>query len=251
MIMSKFHLGTLVATPGVLRELNRCGQSPDEFIARHAQCDWGEVDGEDSAANDVALGDGGRLMSVYATIDGTRIWVITEAADDNGVIADGNLANLTGLAGKGRMANYGGGGLSTTLDHDGDGTITVADLRAVFAAMVPAHLRIDQREFDIVAHIELRQQVERLKDKANSPVARLRKFTVSEGLDRFIIKEKGAIRRPVKQAKDVHQRRLARTRRPHDRNKFAAVDRQVNPAQGMDRLGAHLIDFGDIFEADQ
>ena len=49
------------------------------LIARHAQGDWGEVGEEDWAANDLALTDGGRLLSAYGLIDGTRIWIITEA----------------------------------------------------------------------------------------------------------------------------------------------------------------------------
>ena len=36
------------------------------------------------AANDEALVDGERLLSAYRTLQGVKIWIITEAADDEG-----------------------------------------------------------------------------------------------------------------------------------------------------------------------
>jgi hypothetical protein len=81
---TKFPLGRLVATPGALQALQESGQTPDFFLTRHAACDWGEVDGEDWKLNDQALADGGRLLSAYRTLKSKGLWVITEAADDNG-----------------------------------------------------------------------------------------------------------------------------------------------------------------------
>ncbi len=81
----RFHLGQLVATPGALQALSLAGQSADEFLARHACCDWGEVCGEDWKLNDEAVaheGDEerqGRVLSVYRTTLNDRIWLITEA----------------------------------------------------------------------------------------------------------------------------------------------------------------------------
>jgi hypothetical protein len=34
--------------------------------------------------NDESLKDGSRLLSAYLLKDGTKIWIITEAEDDNG-----------------------------------------------------------------------------------------------------------------------------------------------------------------------
>lgn len=80
----KFPLGQLVATPGALRALQEAGQSPGYFLERHVNGDWGEVNDEDKRANDQALVDGSRLLSAYRTLLGTKIWIITEAADDEG-----------------------------------------------------------------------------------------------------------------------------------------------------------------------
>ena len=80
----KFNLGQIVATPGALDALQESGQTPQFFLARHVRGDWGELGDEDKQANDQALVDGSRLLSAYRTLKGTRLWIITEAADDEG-----------------------------------------------------------------------------------------------------------------------------------------------------------------------
>ena len=80
----KFPLGQILATPGALRALEEAGQSPAFFLERHLNGDWGEVCDEDKRANDQALVDGSRLLSAYTTLLGVKIWVLTEAADDQG-----------------------------------------------------------------------------------------------------------------------------------------------------------------------
>jgi hypothetical protein len=79
-----FDLGRIVATPGALEALQVAGQQPHEFLIRHLTGDWGDLDDEDQSLNDAALIDGGRLLSAYQTRKGERIWIITEAADDQG-----------------------------------------------------------------------------------------------------------------------------------------------------------------------
>ena len=81
---AKFSLGQLLATPGALKALEESGQTPAFFLEKHAAADWGEVCEEDKRANDQALVDGSRLLSAYRTLKGERLWIITEAADDDG-----------------------------------------------------------------------------------------------------------------------------------------------------------------------
>jgi hypothetical protein len=80
----KFSLGQTLATPGALRALEEAGQSPAFFLDRHLAGDWGEVDAEDKRLNDEALVSGERLLSAYRTLKGERLWIITEATDDEG-----------------------------------------------------------------------------------------------------------------------------------------------------------------------
>jgi hypothetical protein len=74
----------VVATPGALDALAQSGQTADFFLSKHLNGDWGDVDQEDAAANEHALLDGSRLLSVYHTLRAVKLYVITEAADDDG-----------------------------------------------------------------------------------------------------------------------------------------------------------------------
>ncbi len=73
-----FVLGQVVATPGALEALVEAEQTPEEFLARHVQGDWQELDPHDQQANQQAVKEGSRVFSDYTTKLGTRVWVITE-----------------------------------------------------------------------------------------------------------------------------------------------------------------------------
>ena len=47
----KFSLGRLVATPGALTAITAAGHTPTEFLDRHSQGDWGDLDEEDTFAD--------------------------------------------------------------------------------------------------------------------------------------------------------------------------------------------------------
>jgi hypothetical protein len=78
-VRPKFSLGQIVATPGAIRALEESGQTPQFFLDRHVQGDWGVVDEADKTLNDQALANGERLLSAYRTLGNVRLWVITEA----------------------------------------------------------------------------------------------------------------------------------------------------------------------------
>jgi hypothetical protein len=73
-----FALGRLSATPGAIRTLTRAVAEPVEYIARHLAGDWGDLDAEDTAANDRALRLGERIISAYRLVNDETIWIITE-----------------------------------------------------------------------------------------------------------------------------------------------------------------------------
>jgi hypothetical protein len=79
----KFDLGQIVSTPAAIEALKNAGQNARELLARHVQGDWGVVCDDDKAANDNSLVDGSRILSAYRLTTGEKIWIITEAADDN------------------------------------------------------------------------------------------------------------------------------------------------------------------------
>ncbi|MHB0960069.1 MAG: hypothetical protein ACYC0X_19960 [Pirellulaceae bacterium] len=82
---SKFTLGRLMATSGALAALEESSQTATEFLSRHAMGDWGdELCEEDKQLNDQSVSDGSRILSAYRLSTGEKLWVITEAEDDNG-----------------------------------------------------------------------------------------------------------------------------------------------------------------------
>jgi len=75
--VAKFRLGHIVSTPNALNQLTQ-----DDIlcaIQRHQAGDWGDVGAHDRAANDQALVEGTRILSVYHATNGTKFWLITEA----------------------------------------------------------------------------------------------------------------------------------------------------------------------------
>ena len=77
----KFELGHVVATPAVVDSVDR-----EELIKcfhLHSSGNWGIVCNDDAEANNAALKDGSRILSAYM-VSGQKIWIITEAEDENG-----------------------------------------------------------------------------------------------------------------------------------------------------------------------
>lgn len=76
-IKCKFHPGKIVATPAAMKKLD-----PDYAMAaltQHLQGKWGTVDRHDWQANEDALANGGRVLSVYPLQDEAGdFWIITE-----------------------------------------------------------------------------------------------------------------------------------------------------------------------------
>ena len=83
--MTLLSLGKIVGTPGALSALAEAGLSPDFLINKHIQGDWGDVGREDWEANQQALKDGSRILSVYQISPTVRVWIITEGMNDSGV----------------------------------------------------------------------------------------------------------------------------------------------------------------------
>lgn len=96
---AKFQLGQCVATPGALALLEQTGFSAAFLINRHLHGDWGDVCKDNAELNELALRDGSRIMSVYRLVPAEKLkatprskrsdlptaWVITDAADDDGI----------------------------------------------------------------------------------------------------------------------------------------------------------------------
>jgi hypothetical protein len=58
-----FTLGHVVATPGALAAIEKSGQQPGDFLTRHVNGEWGEVDAHDIKENELSLWHGFRLLT--------------------------------------------------------------------------------------------------------------------------------------------------------------------------------------------
>lgn len=55
-----------------------------ETLVRYQLGDWGDLCAEDRQQNEEALHCGARIMGSYITQRGGKIWIITEAEDEDG-----------------------------------------------------------------------------------------------------------------------------------------------------------------------
>ena len=79
--MRKFDLGSIVYTKGIGELIKQVGiEELRKCVAKHSNCDWGNLCEEDKQLNDSAVVDGGRILSAYEIGENkVKIWIITEA----------------------------------------------------------------------------------------------------------------------------------------------------------------------------
>jgi len=79
-----FTPGRILATPGALALLERSVVSVPALMLKHCTGDRGTLCDEDVAANVYALASGARIFSAF-DVDGEKLWIITDAAQDEHV----------------------------------------------------------------------------------------------------------------------------------------------------------------------
>ena len=72
-----FSLGRILITSRAYDALERADIA--EAMGRHAHGDWGELKPDDIKQNDLALREGGKLVSAYHDRRDTKFYIITEA----------------------------------------------------------------------------------------------------------------------------------------------------------------------------
>ena len=70
--------GPLSRPPGALAALGEAGQSPAEFLGRHAAGDWVEGDAHDRRENELSVREGYRILSAFKLRTSVTVWLITE-----------------------------------------------------------------------------------------------------------------------------------------------------------------------------
>ena len=118
-------------------------------------------------------------------------------------------------------------------------------------AFSPVHPPVSQRQFDVLKHVQVADQVEALKDEADFAVADAGAVGVAQVGHGMAVQGVAPFRRRVQQSQNGKQGGFAAAGRAGDGQIVAAVDLQVNPGQGM---SFHFIGekyLLDAFEAEQ
>jgi len=76
MAAKKFRTGDVYITKNALAKIGL--EEAHKALARHISGDWGELCEADRAANEAALKDGSRLLSIYWTASDVKFYIITE-----------------------------------------------------------------------------------------------------------------------------------------------------------------------------
>jgi len=118
-------------------------------------------------------------------------------------------------------------------------------------ALAAAELREQERKLHVLRGREHRHQIVELEDEAHIGRAPGRQLAFAQPVDALAVEHDLAAGGPVDAAKHVEQRRLARTRRPHDRDEIAARDAHVEMIEDRDGLLALHEALGDACQADE
>src|SRR5207249_6712591 len=114
--------------------------------------------------------------------------------------------------------------------------------RAVIVAIAAVH----EWQLDVLDGVEAREEVARLEDEADVLVSDRGELVVGQLADVLAGQLVGAGVGDIEAAQHVHQRRLARAGRAHDRDELTGVDVEVDAGEGVDLdLLADAVGLGD------
>ena len=130
------------------------------------------------------------------------------------------------------------------LEHFLRALVPLGGLHLVRAAVV------EQRQLDVVERRRPRQQVEPLEDEADLLVADDRQLVLRHPGDVLAVEEVLPARRPIQAPDDVHEGRLAGSRRARDADELAAVDVERRAAQGAHFDVADLVGLRQVANGD-
>src|SRR5579872_4531627 len=116
----------------------------------------------------------------------------------------------------------------------------------VLAALLCVQLGEQQRQLYILEGGEHWNQIERLKHVPDVLVSPARRLRIVEAENVLAQDKQFARRRPVDGGNHVQQRRLARTRWPHQSHKFSAANLNRNVIEGLHLKRVPLKDFADV-----
>ena len=117
-----------------------------------------------------------------------------------------------------------------------------------FAGGGPTPVEVEGEE-DVRLHVEGGHEVERLEHEADPAAAQDRQLAVAERGDVGVAEPHATRGGRIQSGHDVHERRLARPRRPHDRGELAGADAHAHPVQGAHDVAAGAVVLREVLDA--
>src|SRR5687768_5769914 len=110
-------------------------------------------------------------------------------------------------------------------------------------ALGAVHAAVGQRQLDVLGNRQVADQVERLENESDLPIADPRALRGRQVRDRLAVQEILATARRVEQAEEGEQGRLAAARGPGDREKLTWLDLEVHFGKcvGLDFVGKEYL----------
>jgi hypothetical protein len=132
------------------------------------------------------------------------------------------------------------------LETDGD--------QRLFGQLAPLrtwNLRVDERQLHVLQRCGARQKIECLEDETDLLVAHSGQLVVIHRFDRNAVEKVTPRARRIETSDDVHERRLARSGRSHDRDVFTGIDDEIDASKSIDVLRPELIHARQLLHFDQ
>ncbi len=118
-------------------------------------------------------------------------------------------------------------------------------------SFLPRDAGVHERQLHVLHRRRPTEQVEALEDEPERTVSHLRELAPVELRHLAIAEEVRARRRLVETAEDVHERRLARPRRPHDGDELRRLDGERHAVERAHLDVTERIDFSNVLEVDE
>ena len=118
-------------------------------------------------------------------------------------------------------------------------------------ALVFAHAAIEQRQGDVIHGAQLRQQIKALEHKAQQPVTHLGEVIEARVAQILAVEQEFSACRHIQTADQVHQRRLARAGRTHDRKVIPFGDLKIDVLEDVDKVLALRVILADVSHLNQ
>src|SRR5919201_5892774 len=109
---------------------------------------------------------------------------------------------------------------------------------------------VEQRQLDVLERTRPREQVEHLEHEADLGVAHAGQLIARQSRHVLAVEPVTAAGRTIETAEQVHEGRLARARRSHDRDELARLDRDGDAAQRVHRVRAEVVVLAEILGGD-